>query len=161
VRLVQQFQRAMVTARSIHAGIDGRMVGQIFAIINRRAFDLIDCSVDFVNGALFFVVNPVGRREPVEVSPRVTQISERVQVSGMSSGFIRPRSERCTGQSETSIQHNVVRSSCSPLAPFGRKSAFQRKPGTAGFDSENHKQILRPSRSYAGTVTREPATGSG
>src|SRR5450755_1904314 len=96
----------MVTARSIHAGIDGWMVGQIFAIINRGPFDLIDGSVDFVNGALFFVVNPVGRREPVEVSPRVTQVRERMQVGGMSSRFIGPGQSGAKGNQKH--QHSTM-----------------------------------------------------
>src|SRR5271165_3225984 len=52
VRFVEQFERAMETTRSIHAGIYGRMVVQVLAIINCSPFDLIDCPVDFVNGVL-------------------------------------------------------------------------------------------------------------
>jgi hypothetical protein len=106
VRLVQKFQRAMETARSIHAGIDGRMVVEIFAIINRGPFDLIDCSVDFANGALFFVVDRVGWHEPVEISARVTQVGERVQVGGMPSGFVGPGQSGAQGNQKH--QHSTM-----------------------------------------------------
>jgi hypothetical protein len=88
VRLIDQLQGAMITASASPALFDRRMVIQTLAIVNRSTLDLCNGFVDLVDGALLFFVNPVGRREPVQVSAGVAQIGERVQVCRMPSRFV-------------------------------------------------------------------------
>jgi len=90
VRLVEQFQRTVIATLTAHMSIDRGMIIQVLAVINRSVFDLSDGAVNFVDGALFFVIDAVGRREPVQVSPGVTQVGQRVQVCRMPPWFVGP-----------------------------------------------------------------------
>jgi hypothetical protein len=91
VRLVEQFERAMEAASAIHVGVDRRMVFQALAVINRGILNFPDGLIDFLDGMLFFAVHMFGRCELAEVSARVPQVGECMQVGRMSSGFISER----------------------------------------------------------------------
>jgi hypothetical protein len=86
--LVEQFKGAVKAAGAIHVRIDGRMVVQILAVIDGGALDFADGFVDFLNGVLLFVVHVLGRRQLAQVSARMPQVSESVQVGGMPSRFV-------------------------------------------------------------------------
>jgi len=88
VRLVEQFQSAVIAASASYVRIYRRMVIQILAIINRGALDLSDGFVDLLDGVIFFSIHAARPCSSLQVSARVAQVGERVQVGRMPSGFI-------------------------------------------------------------------------
>jgi len=88
VRLVEQFQGAVIAASVSHMRIDRRMVIQILAIVNRSALDLSDGFVDLGDGVIFFSIHPAGPCLAFQMSARVAQVGERVQVCRMPPRFI-------------------------------------------------------------------------
>jgi hypothetical protein len=88
MRLVEQLRSAVKAAGAIHVRIDGRMVIQVFAVIDGSLLDFPNGFVDFLNGMLLFVVHVLGRRELAQVGASVPQVGESVQIGGMPSGFI-------------------------------------------------------------------------
>ena len=86
---VEQFQGAMITASASHVVVDGRMVIQILAIINRGVLDLCDRLVDLRDGVIFFSIHPAGPCPTLQMSARVAEVGESVQVGRMSPGIIR------------------------------------------------------------------------
>jgi hypothetical protein len=100
MRLVEQFEGAVKAAGAIHVRIDGRMVVQILAVVDGGALDFVDRFVDFLNGVLLFVVHMLGRRQLAEVSARVPQVSESVQVGGMPSRFVSERQGGANGNNK-------------------------------------------------------------
>jgi len=87
VRFIQQFHRAVKTAGAVHASIDRRVIVQILAVVNRGAFDFFDGLINLINGVLFFFVHVMRGRQVFQMSTRVAQIGERVQIGGMHSRF--------------------------------------------------------------------------
>jgi hypothetical protein len=55
VSFVEQFDRAVQAAGPVHAGIDGRVIVDVFAVIDGGFLDFRDGVVDFVNGFLFLL----------------------------------------------------------------------------------------------------------
>src|SRR5580693_5792083 len=88
VRFVEQFQSAVIAAGAVHMRIDRRMIVQILAIVNRSALDLSKGFVDLVNGMLFFLVHVMSGSQVLQVSARMPQVGERVQVGGMPSRLV-------------------------------------------------------------------------
>jgi hypothetical protein len=88
VSFIQQLQRAVVAAGAVHSGIDRRMIAQVFAVVDGSALDFVDGSVNFCNGVLFFFVHVMSGSQVLQVSARVAQIRERVQVCRMPSRFV-------------------------------------------------------------------------
>ena len=97
VRLIQQLHRAVVAAGPVHMHIDRRMIVQILAIIDRSPLDFIDRFVNLFNGVLFLFVHVMRRRQVLQVSARVPQIAQRVQISRMSSWFVSEAYRRADG----------------------------------------------------------------
>jgi hypothetical protein len=89
VRLVEQFQCAVKAASAVHVGIDRRMVFKVLAVINRGILDFPNGLVDLFDGVLFFTVHMFGRSELAQVRARVSQVGQGMQVSRMSSRFVR------------------------------------------------------------------------
>jgi hypothetical protein len=85
-------------AAALHVGVDRRMVIQILAIINGGVLDFPDGFVDLFDGVLFFVVHVVGRSQLTQVSARMAQVGERVQVSRMPSRFVSESQGRASGK---------------------------------------------------------------
>jgi hypothetical protein len=88
VRFVEQLRRAVVAAGAVHSSIDWRMIVYILAIVNRSVLNLPDGFVDLVNGMLFLFVHVMSGSQVLQVSARMAQIGERVQVCGMPSRFV-------------------------------------------------------------------------
>jgi len=88
VRLVEQFQGAVIAASVSHVRIDRRMVIQILAIINRSALDLSDGSIDLGDGVILLSIHPAGPCPALQMSASVAQVGERVQVCRMPPRFI-------------------------------------------------------------------------
>ena len=82
MRPVQKFQCAVKPSRPIRPCVHRRVIVQVFSIIDGCLLDLLNGIIDFMDGIFFFVaqVAPIG---PLQVSPRLTQIAQRVQVCGM------------------------------------------------------------------------------
>lgn len=97
VRLIQQLHGAVVAAGPVHMHIDRRMIVQILPVIDRCALDLSNGFVDFFNGVLFLFVHVMRRRQVLQVSARVPQIAQRVQISRMSSWFVSEAYRRADG----------------------------------------------------------------
>jgi hypothetical protein len=97
VRLVEQFESAVKAASAVHVGVDRRMVFQVLAVINCGMLDFADGLIDFFDGVLFFTVHVFGGGELAEVSTRVAQVGERMQVSRMTSGFVGERESGADG----------------------------------------------------------------
>jgi hypothetical protein len=88
MRLIEQFHSAVITGGAIHMRIDRRMIVQILAIVNRGALNLSDGFVDLLNGTLFFLVHVMGGSQVLQMSARVPEIGERVQVCRMPSRLV-------------------------------------------------------------------------
>jgi len=88
VRFVEQLQRAVIAAGPVHVRIDRRMIVQVLAIVNSSILDLSNGFVDLVNGMLLFFVHVMSRSQVLQVSARMTQIGECVQVCRMPSRFV-------------------------------------------------------------------------
>ena len=95
---IQQLERLANPTPAGHMQIDADMVMDILAVVNGGALDLVNGSVNFVDGMLFFGVNAVIRTHLVQVGACIPQIGERVQVVGMSSWIVRRRYRRHRGQ---------------------------------------------------------------
>ncbi len=95
---IQQLERLANATPAGHMQIDADMVMDILAVVNGGALDLVNGSVNFVDGMLFFVVNAVIRTNLVQVGACIPQIGERVQVVGMPSWIVRRRYRRHRGQ---------------------------------------------------------------
>jgi hypothetical protein len=57
MRLVEQLQRAVVSAGAVHLRIHRRMIVHVLAIIDGGVLDLPNGFVDLVHGMLFFFVH--------------------------------------------------------------------------------------------------------
>jgi len=88
MRLVEQFERSMISARVSKVRIDRRMIIQILAIIDRGMLDFANGPVDLGDGVFFLSVHPVVRRHALQMRARVAQIGQRMQVCRMSSGIV-------------------------------------------------------------------------
>jgi hypothetical protein len=88
VRLIEQLQRAVKAAGTVHSSINRRMISQILAIINRSAFDLSDGFIDLVDGMILFFIHVMGESGILQVGARVPQVGERMQVCRMPSWFV-------------------------------------------------------------------------
>ena len=88
MRLVKQFERPVVAASVSEMRIDRRMVIQILTIVNRRVLDLGDGFVDLGDGVIFLSIHPAGPCLALQMSPRMAQVGEGVEVCGMPSRFI-------------------------------------------------------------------------
>jgi hypothetical protein len=88
VSLVQQLLGAMESARAVHSSVDRGMVVQVFAIVDCRTLDLIDRSVDFVDGVFFFLVHVMRGGKVFQMRPRMPQIGKRMQIGRMPAGFV-------------------------------------------------------------------------
>jgi hypothetical protein len=88
VRFVEQFKGAVKAAAAVHVGVDWRVVIEVLAVVNCGVLDFADGLVDLFDGVLFFAVHVLGRRELAEVSARVAQVGEGVQIGRMASGFV-------------------------------------------------------------------------
>jgi len=88
VSFVEQFLGAVKAARAVHVRIDGRMVVQVLAIINRSVLDFLDSFVNLVNGVFFFLIHVMRGREIFKMSTGVAKIGKGVQVCGMASRFV-------------------------------------------------------------------------
>ena len=76
----------MQAATVIQPRIDGRMIGQILAIIDRRPLDLANGSVDFLDGDMLVPFDLEVAAFARQMSPCVTQIVQRMKISGVSPG---------------------------------------------------------------------------
>jgi hypothetical protein len=85
---IEQFERPVIAAPVPKVWIDRRMVVQIFTIVNRSLFDLCDGSIDLGYGVLFFPVDPTGGSHVFQMSTRVAQVGEGVQVCRMPSWIV-------------------------------------------------------------------------
>jgi hypothetical protein len=88
VRLVEQLQGAVIAASAVYVRIDRRMVIQILAIVNRSVLDLSDGFVDLFDGVIFFSIHAAGPCSTLQMSARVAQVGEGVQVGRMPSRFV-------------------------------------------------------------------------
>ena len=88
VRLVEQFQSTVIAAAVSHVCIDRRMVIQILAIVNGSVLDFSDGFVDLGDGVVFFPIHAAGRSQAFQMSARMAQVGERVQVCRMPARFI-------------------------------------------------------------------------
>jgi hypothetical protein len=88
VSFIQEFHGAVKAAVAVHVRIDRRMIVQVLAVVNRSPLDFIDGFVDLVDGVFFFFIHVMGWRQVFEMSARMAEIGERVQVSRMPSGFV-------------------------------------------------------------------------
>ncbi len=71
MRLIQQLQSLAEAAVGTHAYIDGRVICEIFAVIDRGPLDLIDGCIDLTNRMFFIPLN--GRPcDLVQISARQT-----------------------------------------------------------------------------------------
>jgi len=88
MRFIQKLHRSVKAAGAVYACIDWRMIVQVLAIINRSSLDFVDRTVDLFDGALLFFIHVMSRGEVLQMSARVPQVGERVQVSRMPSRFV-------------------------------------------------------------------------
>jgi hypothetical protein len=88
VSFIQQFHRAVKAAGAIHACIDRRMIVQVLAVVNRSPLNFVDGFINLVDGVFFFFVHVMGGSQVFQMSARVPQVSERVQISRMPSRFV-------------------------------------------------------------------------
>jgi hypothetical protein len=89
--LVDKLKSPVETSAPVEAGINGRMIVQVLAIIDGRSLDFADSFIDIVDGFLFLFAQfpAVG---PLEMSPGMAQIRQSMQISRML-----PRRLRCCG----------------------------------------------------------------
>ncbi len=85
VCLVEEFERAMIAASVSEVGVDWGMIIQILPVINGGVLDLSDSLVDFGDGMFFFTVHVAGVSLMCQMCACVAQVSQRVQISRMSS----------------------------------------------------------------------------
>jgi hypothetical protein len=80
VCFVEQFDCAVQTTGPVHAGIDGHVIVDVFAVIDGGFLDFGDGVVDFVDGFLFLLAQfaVIGA---LQMSAGVAQIGERVEIS--------------------------------------------------------------------------------
>ncbi len=88
VRLVEQFQGAVIAASASHVRIDRRMVIQILAIIDRGALDFSDGFVDLLDGVIFFSIHTAGPCSTLQMGAGVAQVGKGMQVRRMPPRFI-------------------------------------------------------------------------
>ena len=88
MRLVKQFERPVIAAFVSEMRIDRRMVIQILAIVNGSVLDLCDGFVDLGDGVILFSIHPAGPCLALQMSARVAQVGEGVEVRGMPSRFV-------------------------------------------------------------------------
>src|SRR5271166_3485175 len=81
MRFIQKLHRSVKAAGAVYACIDWRMIVQVLAIINRSSLDFVDRTVDLFDGALLFFIHVMSRGAVLQMSARVPQVGERVQVS--------------------------------------------------------------------------------
>jgi len=86
--LVEQFERSVITACVSKVRIDWRMIVQILPVINRGALNFADGLVDLGDGVFFLAVHMTGVGLMLQMSTRMAQVSQRVQVSRMSSRIV-------------------------------------------------------------------------
>jgi hypothetical protein len=55
-------------------GVIGSVIANIFAVVNGGMLDLADGGVNFVDGALLFVINVLTGTDLTELGPRVAQV---------------------------------------------------------------------------------------
>ena len=84
VCLIQQLQSLAEAPVGTHAYIDGRVIFEILAIIDRSPLDLGDRGIDLTN-RMFFIPLDGWPCNLVQIGTRQSQVGERVQV-----GRVRP-----------------------------------------------------------------------
>jgi hypothetical protein len=88
VRFIQQFQGTVKAPGAIHSCIDWRMIIQVLAVVDRSSLDFIDGFVNFIHRMLFFFVHVMSGSKVLQMSARVPQISESMQVCRMPSRLV-------------------------------------------------------------------------
>jgi hypothetical protein len=76
---IQQLQSLAEAPVGTHAYIDGRVIFEVLAVIDRGPLDLGDCGIDLTN-RMFFVPLNGWPCNLVQIGARQTQIGKRVQV---------------------------------------------------------------------------------
>jgi hypothetical protein len=82
VRLVDQFKSAMQAARPVEPGIDGRVIVEILAVVNRSPLDLADGVVDLMD-RFPFLFPQFSVSGAFQVGSGVPQIGQGVQICRM------------------------------------------------------------------------------
>jgi hypothetical protein len=80
--LVQKLARTMQTAGVIQAGINRRMIVQVFAIVDRSSLDLRDGVIDRVD-RFFFLVPQFAASMNIQVGASRAKIRQSVQIGRM------------------------------------------------------------------------------
>lgn len=88
VRFVEQFLSPVKAASAVHVGVDRRMVVKVLTVINRGMLDFPNRFIDLVDGVLLFPVHVPSGRQLAEVSARMPQVGERMQVGRMPSRLV-------------------------------------------------------------------------
>jgi hypothetical protein len=79
VRFFEQFLGAVQAAGVVEAGVNRRMLIQIFAVVDRRFLDFVDGVIDGVDGFLFLMAK-FATVVRFEMGASRTEIAERMQV---------------------------------------------------------------------------------
>jgi hypothetical protein len=64
------------------------MVIQVLAVIDRSLLDLADRFVDLFDSVIFLSIHAAGPRPTLQMSARMTEVGEGVQVGGMTSWLV-------------------------------------------------------------------------
>ena len=80
---IEQFESLMEAVGMTQVSVNGWMVVQVLAIVDRGALDLADGGIDLVNRTHGIVVDNIIGTKLVEVCASVTQIAEGMQIGRM------------------------------------------------------------------------------
>jgi hypothetical protein len=87
-RRVEELEGSMIAASAGQVAVDLRMIVQVFAVINRSLLDLSDSPIDLCDGVIFLSIHAAGPPPTLQMSARVAEVGERVQVGRMPSWFV-------------------------------------------------------------------------
>jgi len=80
--LADKLERLVQASAPVEVDVDGGMVVDVFAIVDRSALDFSNGFVDLMNG-LFFLIVQFAATRALQVGARVTKIGKRVQIGRM------------------------------------------------------------------------------
>jgi hypothetical protein len=89
VRLVEQFESLVIPSSPVEVRIHAHVVLDIFPVVNGSLLDLVNRSINGFDGVLFFLVHVFRRSHMLKVSARIAQVRQRMQICGMTTGYVR------------------------------------------------------------------------
>jgi hypothetical protein len=87
-RRVEQLQRSMIAASALHVVVDRRVVVQVLAVIDRSPLDLCDRIINLCDSVVFLAIHAARPGPTLQMSARMTEVGEGVQVGRMPSWFV-------------------------------------------------------------------------